>query len=90
MRELGTMLAVTGSPILDTLMIEAIRSSETSVLKIGTRHHIQKTAFLMELLCFTCAYVYNQMLSTLLSFRGYIAVALGDFIATRGPLLKFL
>jgi hypothetical protein len=26
----------------------------------------------------------------LLSFRGYIAVALGDFIATRGPLLKFL
>jgi hypothetical protein len=38
--ELGTMLAVTSSPILVTLMIEAIRSAETSVLTRITRRDI--------------------------------------------------
>jgi hypothetical protein len=38
--ELGTTLAVTSSPILVTLMMEAIRSSETSVLTRVKRRNI--------------------------------------------------
>jgi hypothetical protein len=61
MSELGTTLAVTSnrrtlrrntnrndvpsSPILVILMKEVLRSSETSVLKRGTRRNIQKTPF---------------------------------------------
>jgi hypothetical protein len=45
--ELGTMLAVVpNSPILVTLMMEAIRSSDTSNLTRATRHNISEDGIL--------------------------------------------
>jgi hypothetical protein len=44
--ELGTMVAVTGSPILVTLMMEGIRSSVTSLLIKTTRRYIPEDRIL--------------------------------------------
>jgi hypothetical protein len=43
-----TANVVPSSPILVTLMMKALGSSETSVLIRGTRSNIQKTAFSMD------------------------------------------
>jgi hypothetical protein len=67
--KLGTTLAVTSnrrtlrrntntnvvpsSPILVTLMMEALRSSETSVLTRATRRNIQKTQFSIDMFDFS-------------------------------------
>jgi hypothetical protein len=45
---LGTMLEVPSSLILYTFMKEAIRPSETSVLTIATRRHIQEDGVLQD------------------------------------------
>jgi hypothetical protein len=45
---LVTVNVVPISLILVTLMMEAIRSSETSVLKRGTLHHIQEDSILQK------------------------------------------
>jgi hypothetical protein len=42
---LVTANVVSSLPILVTLMMEVIRSSETSILRSATRHNTQKTAF---------------------------------------------
>jgi hypothetical protein len=50
LRLLVTANVVPRSPFLVTLMMEAIHSSETSVLTRATRRHSQKRAFFLNLL----------------------------------------
>jgi hypothetical protein len=67
---LVTANVVLSSLIIFTLMMEAIRSSETSVLTRATRHHIPEDGILHEM------YVFLELISNSMGGQWHCAFAL--------------